>query len=503
VQAQTTGRATVNTNGQRFLDRCSTAAAFLAGACWIDSDNLDTGTFSLAFEDANEAAPGSITDRASQPVIPDHPSDVQAFHRDDSEAAHKIERYFVVVIAPLFTNAEVDTSQLSDSLFPVFPATPFSTDRSGSATQRRERRLQVSRIFNMFTVVCCQERFEADVNATRWFGALFDFNISKVAGKDGIPLSSVFLERDSLDASFNLSMLLYANCSYMLNAEFFIDELDAVTIGRELDGVEPATSFEPRVSGFFTSFDAPKKILEGFVETAHRGLGTGEVEPFEVGIDVALFLVPGRLLGVLDRARFLLPSIFSLPQADVIQTPMRLDHSLQFSKLVSIRKDSEFVGTTHCLLSLLFFDISLDSVFADTTNGTCIVATTPERRQPGAQRGKLPSKFSRSPSFEAINNLGDTESGIGLDEKVNVVWHNLESVDYNLELISDFVEQCDESCFDVVDQNGSAILWTPDKVIFERENRTSVFAVPAHSNEVCMRQVLSQEKKEDGHSPVA
>lgn len=64
-----------------------TTAAVLACPGRMHFDNLGTGAFSLVLESCDEASPGNVTDRTAQPVVPHHPPDVEAFHRDKAVAA--------------------------------------------------------------------------------------------------------------------------------------------------------------------------------------------------------------------------------------------------------------------------------------------------------------------------------------------------------------------------------------------------------------------------------
>jgi hypothetical protein len=88
----------------------------------------------------------------------------------------------------------------------------------------------------------------------------------------------------------------------------------------------------------------------------------------------------------------------------------------------------------------------------------------------------LPHLAGRVP-FQAIDDLCDTQGGVGLNEQVDVIGHNFESVNSDVKFRCLLDQQVPKANRDVVDENRAAILRTPDQVILEAENRVCVFAV--------------------------
>jgi len=484
----------VNTDGQIFFDRSSTSAAFLAGACRVHFDNLDPGAFSLGHEDANEVAPCNIADRASQPVVPDHSSNAQVFHRDDSMIAHESKRNFVVMISSLFTNTSVDTLKLYDSFSAVLSTTLFPADSPGSFAQNRKRRFQESGIRDVDTGIRGEKRFQSDINPSRGIGAWFNRSVAEIAREDSKPLPSLFFYRYRFDNALDLAMLVYSNFPDVLNTKLAINELDAVSVRWKFDRTESPASFESWVTWFFSGFYTTKETLERFIEPPHRCLSAGEIQSFKIRINVSFILIPRGLFRIFDRTFFLLPGFFSLAEAGIVQAAMRLQHNAKLTGLVSVDVESEFVGAAHCLLPPLVFNISTNRCFTDMTHGTCVVTPAPQCWKPRTQRSKFSSQLTGCSSFETIYDFSNTQPRISLDKQMNVIRHNLKGMNHHLELFGNFSEQLDKPCFNISNQYASSIFWTPDEVVFERVDCSCVFAVPFHGLEVYLRRLVSQGK---------
>jgi hypothetical protein len=492
----------VNTYGQRFFDRRSAPATLLAGACGVYSDDLDSGTFSLVLENLQEAAPCSVADVASQPVILDHPSDAQAFHRDGSVVAYEGKRNLVVVISALLANMSMNATQLDDGFFSILATEFFTANSAAGTSQGGERGGQESWVFDVGAVIGGQKILNTDVDAGRRFGAGLDLGVAQITGEDGVPFISFLLERDGFDQAFDITMLFDADCTGVLDSQLIVHQLNAVTVGWELDATESAASFEARVSRFFSRLNSSEEALKGFVQASHGGLSTGKVKAIEVGIDVAFLFVPSRLLGITDRAFSLFPGVFALHKASVVQSPVCLEHNFQLSELITVGEDSEFVGSTHCLLSLLVFYVCLDRGFAGATNGAGVITSAPKSRESRSQRGELLSQISRRPSFETVYDLSNTKRWVSRNKDVDMIRHDFQRYDCHVKLFSNISNQLIESQGDVIGKNWSSVFWTPDDVILEGKNSTSIFAVPIHKYTVYSCRKVSQEKG-GAHSPVA
>lgn len=92
---------------QGLLRHGTTLRARLRSSPRIHFDNLNTRTFSVAFENLKELAPASIQHGTGEPVVPRHPTDVQAFHRDQTVPVNQLPRDLVVLIPPVIRHCGV------------------------------------------------------------------------------------------------------------------------------------------------------------------------------------------------------------------------------------------------------------------------------------------------------------------------------------------------------------------------------------------------------------
>src|SRR5690242_7107202 len=72
----------MNANSQKFWHVFTASRTELAGMIWGHSNYFTTGSFSLVSKHIDETRPSYVGNRSSESGVPEHPSDVQAFHSD-------------------------------------------------------------------------------------------------------------------------------------------------------------------------------------------------------------------------------------------------------------------------------------------------------------------------------------------------------------------------------------------------------------------------------------
>ena len=260
------------------------AATFLACSLGIDFYILGADFDSFAPEYSQEPAPASILDRPTQPAVLEHPPDVQAFHRDESEATNEFQSDLMVMLAPLVSNAGMKSLDSLDRFPSVLSSLLLSGDVSLSTTKFWKFFFQVPRVGFVFAFRSRQEGLESDIDSNGRFSVGFDLGGRKLAGEDRVPVARFPFQGDGLRLSFDLSVKFDLNRSNILDTELVTDKLDPVPVGRKLNRVEVVASFEARIARFFLGpfFDSAEELLEGLFETPHRRLGAGMINPLVV-----------------------------------------------------------------------------------------------------------------------------------------------------------------------------------------------------------------------------
>lgn len=500
VERQTAVRTVMPTYREVFVYLLAATAALLACASGIDFHNRSTGFFGFVLQDANETGPTGVTDRAGQPAVLDHPSDVQAFHSDQAVATDQTTSDLMMMLAPQIANADIHGSKASNGLTTV-EAKPFlPTDGAALSPKFRQLSFQKPGIRLAFPVTGSQKRFQPQVDSNRRIVALRNGDFTQVTRQNQEPLVAFPFDRSGFDCAFDGAMQLDSDRAHMLDAKPVAVQADAVAVGRKLDALKSVARLEARIARLLFRFEPTKERPERLVQSAHRGLGGGKVQSGKVRIADSLMLKPTRTIAVCYRDAILLISELPHVQVGIIQTAVGFEHDAQFPLLVGVDEQTVLKGRSH-LFSLLGCDVLFYCFVGNVADCSRIITSGPQRRESCRQVVKLPPQNSRCIAFEAVDDLGDTTSRIRLDKQVNVVGHDFQGVNRHVQLGGFFHQEFSQSFGYIVGQNRPPIFRTPDNVIFQGKNRTGVIYVLAHVQYYTPTVYLSQEK--GGNSPVA
>ena len=144
VQGQATVRTDVLAHREVLADLGITPTAPLARPSRIHSHHRRTGTCSLVRQDLDKAGPASVRDCSAHPVAPQHPLDVQAFHRDQPVATDQIQGGFEVMLAPQIGDAGMYHTDRLAGLAAIRAALLLATHRTLCAAQGEEFLFQES-----------------------------------------------------------------------------------------------------------------------------------------------------------------------------------------------------------------------------------------------------------------------------------------------------------------------------------------------------------------------
>jgi hypothetical protein len=97
-----------------------------------------------------------------------------------------------------------------------------------------------------------------------------------------------------------------------------------------------SAAFESRVTRFLTGIDAPKEVLESFIEPAECALGTAEVQTFKVRVLLSLVFKPAGLIFITARDLPFVVEPLTLCQRGIVKSSVRLEHNPKFTLLVRV-----------------------------------------------------------------------------------------------------------------------------------------------------------------------
>jgi hypothetical protein len=118
--------------------------------------------------------------------------------------------------------------------------------------------------------------------------------------------------------------------------------------------------------------------------------------------------------------------------------------------------------------------VSLDCRLGDRADASDVVRTAPQTGQIRLEPGKLFSKVVARKSLELCCQSCWRHRRVTLNEHVNVVGHDFQSVNLCLDFFRSLEQQLSQSLLKRVYKDALAILRTPHEVVLQRVHRTSV-----------------------------
>jgi len=258
------------------------------------------------------------------------------------------------MVMSAITNASVKILKPLHGLLAVLSALLLAGHTPAEAAHGRKFVLEVSRVGFLTPIGGGQKRSETNVDSDRRLAVGGDLNVTEVAGEDDKPLSSLSLDRSSLDLPFNRAMLFGLDLSDMLDAELAVLETDAISIGREFYRVKAVLGLEPGIARIAAGLNPTEECRERFVQPTHRGLSTAKVQLGEPLVKCSLAGEPPALIVIADGHAVFLIGCLALAEADVVESAVRLKHHKELALLVAVRVQPELECFSHLLAFLPF-----------------------------------------------------------------------------------------------------------------------------------------------------
>jgi hypothetical protein len=259
-------------------------------------------------------------------------------------------------------------------------------------------------------------------------------------------------------------------------------QLAAIAVG-VLDALEAVAALEAWKAGGFARLYPAKESREGFIQPAEELLQTGgiqlpgcirgpaahvpKISPLRrIPNSLARFLVGGNSLfqgGIVDQS--------GLPEQEV--KSLGLLGCWAKEVLISSKHDLALMGWGYPT-PFLRFNVVPDCFFGYLPNRANVVTTTPQAWQTGAERRVLLPEDPGGKTLELVGKMLRSFRWVALDKQVNVIRHNLKRLDRYAQLFRLLIQQRTQILRDFAHQDAEPVFWTPDQVIFQRENAARI-----------------------------
>src|SRR6516165_1999301 len=215
----------------------ATFSTELRGSCGIDFYNHGTGTLSLVREDHPKVIPANIGYRLGQPVVPQHPTDIEALHREQTIAINQSINNLVVILTSHIANTSMQLGNLGDSLTTLLAALLLARYRTLAPAQFRQLFLKETRISYMLALVRRKEMFQANIDANGRILTRRNAYLAEITRENYVPLAGLQLERGRLNYALVRTMHPGTNHANVLNTQLSLMKTDAITVSRKLDRI--------------------------------------------------------------------------------------------------------------------------------------------------------------------------------------------------------------------------------------------------------------------------
>jgi hypothetical protein len=471
TNTKVTIRANMLTVSESLRDRETTLGAQYRCLLGIHGDRCATSLFRFVAQDTEELTPSSIANALSQAVIFDHASDIQILVGDEVILLSQLSGYLMFKIKPLSLHLKVSFSYQDSSL--PSPMRAFDPTRKPSLSLSQQL-LTMSKILGIVYHRVIREHGEglqADINPYGVDAGLLFWLVCQFTTEDGIPLTTETFEADCLNYPFDRAMQPDTDSPHILDVEL-ISEPNAIAISREGDRVEAVSGLKTRITWLFSCLNSMKEGFERLIQSSQHILSSRVVESSTPGILLADLFELVSLVIVVSRDT-LLPGITSLLESSVIEETSDIQETSQCSILSPVGIQPIDESLPH-LLPLLSLDIFPDRILADMPHCSSVVAPRPETGEFSPKFGKLRTQDMRRVTLKLVDDMLNCLGRLTSDKYVNVVGVNLHYLNLNTHLLRLKVKQLAQTLSDLWSKHLFPILRTPDQVILDVVNTTSV-----------------------------
>ena len=210
-------------------------------------------------------------------------------------------------------------------------------------------------------------------------------------------------------------------------------------------------------------------------------------------IVIALTAEVRPLSGVADPFSGFLVGGDALFQGGIVQ-PARLgEQAVEGGGLRSVGPQAVLVGPDHSAASLLCLNGFPDSIFGNVSDAAHIIRSAPKYSCPGSQMRKLPAKNPGSVPLEWVRKLLWRPGWIGSHKQVDVIGHDLQSLNVHFQLACFLSEQGFQTHSHIPHKNLAPVFRTPNEMRLERTQIASVRYVSSTRHRTIVLQIYRND----------
>jgi hypothetical protein len=214
---------------------------------------------------------------------------VQLFNHYQTEHHNQCPGNLVREILPLVTHMRVDALQLSNGFLSVITASLAAGNLALRSPQRGLGLFVIPRVFDLGSIRERSEGSQPHIKAGLLGRRRQRFRLTFYA-EHRVPLSSLALDSDGFDITFDWPMQFGFDRPYTLQSQFaVIEHLAAVAVTGEGDAIVSANRTKSRITWFLALLDASKEGIESLINAAQHILTARVVSERQIAIGPNLF----------------------------------------------------------------------------------------------------------------------------------------------------------------------------------------------------------------------
>jgi len=335
---------------KRVVDKTTGRTSFARSEPAVCSNDRCTGKLSFVVELPSDFGHRGVHYGLSETAIRYHSSDVQVFNADPTETSDQLRSQFVRHVLTYVGASFVQPLELCSRLLPVLPSFVSTRQLFVQHPLTLFYLTQRSRCFDTFSGRKNGKVYDAQIYSDSCLGftavgirpaGFVDLDLYRY-----IPVPCVLREACRKDVARKAQRLPGSNPSNLWHFDSECVKLYCSSLNAK-SRFCPLFTFETRVTGLFSDFYAPKKVLKSVVQILQSAIGyrPGKFfEPKQVASFARInFAINALPVGLAARFIYLLPAI----QTEIVNKTRRTSKPFQLRHLHVVRVEPNPLSQNH------------------------------------------------------------------------------------------------------------------------------------------------------------